>query len=242
MTNRQKLLLKKIAKQAVKLDWEKAFDGKSYGNKHLFRVNKIAKYLQRKEGGNEFVVLVGAWVHDVALAYGNDSNPRIVRKQTKKFLESFKNLTTKKMDRIIECATNHEVGGGNLSLEAQIVYDADVVDKSGMLGVIRHIWKMTNLLENRILDKKNDVVVLEKHLKNREQKLFTKTAKSVVRKLNKGRDIFFLDKMFAREFVLTTSKMSNKGIISDRISMKMMGYKHQSINLLNEQLSLKYLE
>ena len=242
MTKRQKQLLKIVGKQAVKLDWEKAFGGKSYGNKHLFRVNKIAKYLQKKEGGDEFIVLTGAWVHDVALAYGSDSSPKVVRKQTKKFLGDFKDLTTEEMAKVTECATSHEVGGKNLSLEAQIVHDADVIDKSGMLGVVRHIWKMTNLLENRIMDKKNDVVILERHLKEREQKLFTKTARSVVKKLNKRRDAFFLDKMFTRKLVLVISKMANKGIISDEISTEILDYKHQSTDLISEQLSLKYLK
>ena len=37
-------LIDKIGKEAVRLDWEEAFGGKSYGNTHLYRVNKIAKY------------------------------------------------------------------------------------------------------------------------------------------------------------------------------------------------------
>lgn len=241
MNKRQKQILKIISERAVKLDWEKAFGGKSYGNKHLFRVNKIAKHLQEKEGGDEFIILAGAWVHDMPLAYGSDSDPKIVSKQTKKFLGGFSDLTTEEMDKITECAAGHEVGGESLSLEAKIVHDADVIDKSGVLGVVRHTWKMANMLENRVLDKEHDLEVLEKHLRVRELKVFTSTAKRAIKRLNKERDGFLRDKVLAKEVIKKVSVKARRGVISDKIAQEITKISDSNMELLKKQLACKFL-
>lgn len=243
MTSKQKKLLKKIAKDAVRLDWEQAFGGKSYGNRHLFRVNKIAQFLQTKEGGNGFVVLAGAWVHDVSLAFGSDADIHRVEKHTREFLKNYNDLTKKELEKIVDCAVGHEVGSKNLSLEARIVHDADVIDKSRMLGIVRHAWKMTNLLEKRILDQKKDVETLEKHLKEREAKVFTKTARRLVAKINKERDLFFRDRALAEKVVKVISKKAIKGVISDKIAdFLIKRFDEPSMKLLERQLNCTFLQ
>lgn len=241
MNKRQKKLIGIISKKAVRFDWEKAFGGKSKGNKHLSRVAKIAGYLQKKEGGEKFIILAGAWVHDVSLAYGNDNDPKIIKKQTKKFLKGFKDLTAEEIDKITRCATSHEVGGEGLDLEAKITHDADVIDKSGMLGVIRHAWKMANMIDNRILNKKHDLEVLENHLKTRGLKVFTDTARKIIKRLNKGSDGFFQDKIFAKKTIKEISIKARKGIISDEIAQKIMKTGNPSMQLLKKQLTCDFL-
>ena len=197
MKVRQTNLLKKIEEEAVRVFWDESFEGRARGSRHLFRVHEVAMYLREKEGGDPFIVLAGAWVHDVSLMQGSDHDPESVASFTRDFLNRFDNLRAEEIDRIVECAGGHEIGHPDLSLEAKIVHDADVVDKSGMLGVVRHVWKMTNLLENRILSREDDLKSLRNHLKERQVKLFTDTARALVKDLNASWDLFFGDKAFA---------------------------------------------
>ena len=50
MDDRKTELLKKIGEQAVQQFWQEAFGGKSYGSQHLYRVNRIARYLWERDG------------------------------------------------------------------------------------------------------------------------------------------------------------------------------------------------
>jgi uncharacterized protein len=242
MNVRQTTLLKNIEKEAVRLFWEESFKGKSFGSRHLFRVHEIAMYLQEKEGGDKFVVSAGAWVHDVSLVQGSDHDPVSVASFTQNFLKRFEGLTTDEVDRIVECAGGHETGHQGLSLEAKLVHDADVVDKSGMLGVVRHVWKMTNLLENRILDEEDDLKKLRGHLKERQAKLFTKTAENLAKNLNRSRDLFFKDKKLSLSTITWISEQANRGVISEEIAeMLAKESPHESARVLRDQLSCNYL-
>lgn len=242
LTARQVQLLSQIKIEAIRLDWDVAFGGKSTGNNHLSRVNKIAKYLFDNEGGDEFCVLAGAWSHDVSLAFGSDYDPKFVEVHTKEFLVKFNDLSKNEIATILQCATGHENGQGELPLEAKIVHDADVVDKSGMLGVIRHIWKMTNMLEERILSGQADLEVLVAHLESRKLNLFTETAKKLVSKIDVSKDAFVQDNNFSLEMLTIISKLSMEGKTSDAISEWLISkYDHKSLIGLCNQLSCDYL-
>jgi HD superfamily phosphodiesterase len=187
-------------------------------------------------------VLAGAWVHDVSLVQGSDHDPESVTSFTRDFLNRFEDLRSDEVDRIVECAGGHEIGHPNLSLEAKIVHDADVVDKSGMLGVVRHVWKMTNLLENRILNKEDDLKRLKDHLSERQVKLFTNSAKDLAKELNKSRDGFFKDEAFALRTMAWISEQANQGVISDEIAERLAREsRHESARVLKDQLSCRYL-
>lgn len=242
MDTRQSELLKAIGKEAVRIFWEEGFGGKAYGSNHLFRVNTIAKHIWEREGGVEFVVLAGAWVHDVSLADGNDHDPLRVAALTEDFLTRFEGLRVDEIDRIIECAKGHEVGGKGLSLEAKIVHDADVVDKSGILGVVRHVWKMANLTENRILNRRDDLRKLQGHLSERQARVFTDTATNLARNLNRSRDLFFKNEGYACRTIEWISKLARQGMTSDEIA-EMLAEKdeHESMYAMKDQLSCRYL-
>lgn len=242
LSTRQKRLLEEIKSEAVRIDWDVAFQGKSAGNKHLFRVNKIAKYLNEHEGGDEFCVLAGAWSHDVSLAFGSDYDPKFVEEHTRNFLCKFKNLKNDEILMILQCAAGHENGQFVLPIEAKIVHDADVVDKSGMLGVIRHIWKMTNMLEKRILSSQTDLGLLAAHLETRKLNLFTETAKKLVREIDAARDVFIKDVNFSLEILPIISKLAMEGKTSDLIAEWLVSkYDHECLLGLQDQLACKYL-
>lgn len=242
MNSQQKNLMIKIAHEAILNDWEKAFGGKSYGNKHLFRVNKIAKYLIKKEGGDEFVVLVGGWVHDVALASGNDYDQNKVAKETQKFLDTFTELDGEDKKRIVDCAVGHETNGRKLSIEAAIVHDADALDKCGALGIIRHIWKTTNLLENRVLKGGNDYAKLKKHLLLRQANLLTMTAIRLAKKINTKGNVFFENEAKAMSEMENISNLSMAGKTTDQIVKILLLKQNDSWKeALNEQIKCEYL-
>lgn len=217
MTPRQKKLLSQIATEALRNDWETAFDGKSYGNKHLLRVNKIIKLLLKKISANNFIALTGGWVHDVSLAYGDDSNAKEVRTVTRKFLQKF-SLTREEIDLIAECAYSHETGFKNISLEAKIVHDADVIDKSGFLGFIRHIWKTTNLIKKNTLSTPQDLESIISHLFDRESNLFLSFSKQIVTKRNRELNNFINNRKQSLLFMASVSKYAIGGVIADKIA------------------------
>lgn len=242
LTITKQALLDRIGKESVLLDWEKTFGGKSFGNRHLERVNKIAQFLNIKEGGDEFCTFAGAWVHDVSLAFGSDYDPNFVERHTRTFLDKFEGLRGEERDLIVRCAVGHEHGQKDLPVEAMIVHDADVLDKSGMLGVIRHVWKMTNMLENRVLAGDGDLQKLLTHLEEREEKLFTKTAIKLAKKVNRFRELFAKDKKFALDVLPKISQMAMDGKTSDIIANWLINnYDHPSLTGLENQLSCGFL-
>ncbi|KKT30616.1 MAG: hypothetical protein UW41_C0013G0006 [Candidatus Collierbacteria bacterium GW2011_GWC2_44_18] len=242
MNNYQNDLIKKIGHQAVLNDWEKAFGGKSYGNRHLFRVNKIAKYLLKREKGDPFIVLVGAWIHDVALASGDDYDQKKVEKETTMFLDTFTEINDNDRKRIVECAIAHETNGKKLSTEAAIVHDADALDKCGALGIIRHIWKTTNLLENRVLKGNKDFTVLKRHLLLRQMNLLTKTAQWLVKDINEKGNVFFENRAKAVSEMENISSLAMAGKTTDQIVKKILLRQKDPWTLaLRDQVSCKYL-
>jgi HD superfamily phosphodiesterase len=243
MDDRQTQLIKEISEKAVRLFWEDSFGGMAYASRHLHRVRLIAEFLREKEGGDEFLVLAGAWVHDVALANGPDYDPERVAELTRKFLEQLKLLREDEIDRLVECAEGHEVGGDCLSLEAKLVHDADVLDKGGLLGVVRHIWKMTNMLEKRILEGEHDLKKLENHLMARQDRLFTDTARRLAYHLRGSVDHFFRDRTFALETMARVSRLAAQGITSDRMGEELASCSdHPCLGLLKSQLECRYLD
>jgi len=242
MDDRQTILVKQISEKAVRLFWEESFGGIAYGSRHLHRVNRIAEFLWKNEGGDEFLVMAGAWVHDVALAHGHDYDPERVATLTRVFLRQFELLRRDETDRLVECAEGHEFGGDLLSFEARIVHDADVVDKGGLLGVVRHIWKMTNMLENRILADEQDLKKLENHLILRQDRLYTETTRQLTNHLKESAELFFRDRRFALETMIWVSQLAIRGSIAERLAEQLLSRSdHPCLQLLKDQLECRYL-
>lgn len=242
MNDRQNQLVREISEKAVRILWEESFRGMAHGSRHLHRVHRIAEFLWENEGGDEFLVLAGAWVHDVALAHGHDYDPERVAALTREFLRQFELLRRDEIDRLVACAEGHESGGDALRLEARIVHDADVLDKGGLLGVVRHIWKMTNMLENKILRDTHDLKKLENHLAERHKRLYTETARRLANQLSGSVDLFFRDRRFALETMTWVSRLATRGVISDRVAQQLATRSdHPCLQRLKDQLECKHL-
>src|SRR3989344_4148631 len=169
--------IKKIQRLALDIDHNAAFGGKSRGNKHLLRTAKIARFLAKKTRASTDIVLAGAFLHDTALPSGNDyeyaRNKRIVKKLLKQF-----DLPKDERDAISECVASHEGTSDPKTLEAKVVHDADVLEKMGLLGIIRHTWKTTNQkkLDPRAITKKDVREILD-HIAWRRGRLQTPLAR-----------------------------------------------------------------
>lgn len=242
MNKNLEVLIKRIGDDAVRSDWELAFGGKSYGNMHLYRVNKIAKYLQSKEKGDLAVVLLGAWIHDVTLSTGSDYDEKTVEKETRKFLDKYPELDNDLKEKVIDCAVSHESENEVKTIEARIVHDADALDKCGALGIVRHIWKMTNMLEDRKLTGEDDLKKLETHLVNRQTHLQTETAKVLAGSLNKAGNVFFENKDEAMRLMEEISGRAKQGDTSDKIVSWLTKNENEDwVNILEHQINCRYL-
>ena len=243
MNERQIQLIREIREKSVLLFWEESFGGMAYGSLHLRRVHRIAEFIWEKEGGDEFLIRAGAWVHDVALAHGHDYDPERVAVLTRAFLKQFERLREDERERLVACAEGHESGRDSSILEAKIVHDADALDKGGLLGVVRHIWKMTNMLEKRLLGDEQDLKKLEDHLRERQDRLYTETARRLANQLKGPIDLFFHDRPFALKTMIWVSRLTTQGIIADMVAEELVSRSdHPCLRQLKDQLECGYLD
>jgi len=230
--------LQEIKNLAIKIDWDQAFGGKSKGNKHLLRVTKIAKFLAARVGADLKIVEAGALLHDTPLPGGDDSNYQSNKEAVMKVLKDL-DLTATEKEKIAECVASHEGTADPKTLEAKVVHDADALEKAGMLGIIRHTWKLTNLQK---IDPGNinDRTVREilDHLRWRRQRLQTSLAKRISDYLSvdiKGEE--------AKQIVSTVAKLARQGMITEEIAAAISDRLNKiQREKLKEQLNLRYLQ
>ncbi len=108
---------------------------------HIRRVVKNARKIAEKEGGNLEIILLGAWLHDIADAKFYDGNEEIGPRKAAEFLQSngVAPDTVFHVENIIRNISfkNHFNTNGFESLELHIVRDADRLDAMGAIGVAR---------------------------------------------------------------------------------------------------------
>ncbi len=236
MLTQQNLL--DIEKLAIAIDHDAAFGGKSKGNKHLLRVVAIVEFMAKKLEANLPIAIAGALLHDTALPTGDDYNYETNKKVVKNILEPL-HLDQDDVDQIAECVASHEGTANAKSLEAKIVHDADVIEKLGLLGVIRHTWKLTNFGKidpEHITDQ--DVKTILDHIEWRSGKLNTDLSQKIGKYMSLS-----LDHERAKTIITLVSNMAFKGIITEKIAQELEKVlEEEEIQKLREQLSLGYLE
>lgn len=227
-----------IKRLALKIDHDVAFAGKSKGNRHLFRVVKLAKYMAKRLRADVSIVEAGAWLHDTALPSGDDYDYEKNKKTVKDILADL-DLSQEESDMIAECVASHEGTSKPKILEAKIVHDADVLEKSGVLGVIRHTWKLANsgkLTPNNITEKETRIVL--NHLKWRSRKLQTTLAKKIHRYLSVPVTV-----TQSKKIISIVAKKAVKGIVTEKIADTIGGLLTiAQKERLMEQLNLTYLD
>ena len=131
-------VIKKIAEHL-----EKNFKNESTGHDywHFIRVWKVSKYIAKEEGGDLFVIELGALLHDIAdwKFYGGTNEVGI--EKAKALLKSF-GVDDKIIDRVCYIIDNISVKGAKVknsmaTKEGKIVQDADKLDAIGAIGIAR---------------------------------------------------------------------------------------------------------
>ena len=239
----EKTLLNKIKKEAIRIDWEVTFNGNTKGNHHLERVNKIAKHLAKEENANLELSQAGAWLHDVALSTGSDYDLDNSKKVAKQILKQLEVKIPEERRIVMECIISHEGVKQPTCLEAKVVHDADVLDKLGVLGFIRHTVKLTNLGWIKPGDiRRSKVKEMVDHLHWRETNLKLKESKRLAKFLRlKGsrKEIYFQ----AEVLINTISPLAKEGVLTEKIAKIIASkLKPQWRDVLDKQLNLDYLK
>ncbi|PLW80210.1 hypothetical protein C0585_03600 [Candidatus Woesearchaeota archaeon] len=181
------LQLKKIKDFGIDLDWNGAFDGKSKGNRHLFRIVNKSKEIAKNFDVDLTIIEAAAWLHDTNLekTVTGDTLANL-----DKILKLFNDLDIEKnvQEKIIHCIEAHDGRIPAKTIEAKIIHDADTLEKTGPLGIIRETWKRSQIGWNS----EQIIEHLKIHIKKRSDRLYTDIARSIADKNNKMLDDFFL--------------------------------------------------
>lgn len=108
---------------------------------HIERVYNNALAITRKEGGNEFIVQLGALLHDVADHKFHNGDDTIGPKIAREWLEEIEveEQVIKEVERIVKEISfkGAKVKTPMSSMEGKIVQDADRLDAIGAIGIAR---------------------------------------------------------------------------------------------------------
>lgn len=222
----KKKLLSLIKAKAVEIDWEIAFQGKSYGNRHLERTYKIVKYLIQAEqklgtSVDEFVVLAGAWLHDVGLINGNKNHASRGKNIASTILR-FLDIDSAIREKIEHCVEAHDAGSDAHdsrikaeTIEAKIVHDADTLDKMGPLGFVRHVWKLS--VEDQISTPENLFTFVPRHLQVRKANLYLETSRQLANRYSLAFETFLQEKDQVHIIIKRISYLARKGFPTEKI-------------------------
>ncbi|TDQ28779.1 HD domain-containing protein [Tenacibaculum caenipelagi] len=108
---------------------------------HIERVYKNALLIARDENVDEFVVSLGALLHDIADSKFHNGNETVGPQRARTFLESQK-VSEEIIIHIEKIITNISFKGGNfeqkfISPELDVIQDADRLDAIGAIGIAR---------------------------------------------------------------------------------------------------------
>jgi uncharacterized protein len=112
-----------------------------HGVDHVVRVVRLARGIQDEVGGDRLVVELAAWLHDVGDAKFHQGVERSAEFACE-ILNDVGALPDTR-DRVADIVDNLSfrkgLDGSQLSLEGQIVQDADRLDAMGAIGIVRTI-------------------------------------------------------------------------------------------------------
>lgn len=138
ITPKQQKLLQQVAEE-VKSRLKEAESGHDWW--HIVRVRNTARQLAQAEGADEFLVDLGALLHDIAdwkFHAGDDTKgSAVTRELLKKF--GVEKAITEQVSQIVDNVSFKGAGveTPQLSLEGKVVQDADRLDALGAIGIAR---------------------------------------------------------------------------------------------------------
>lgn len=232
--------LETIRAYAIHNDWDVAFEGKSRGNRHLNRVNKIVVFLAEKEKARRDICEAGGWLHDLGLTVGNVGHCFSGAKLARKYLTEL-GLDSSDVDAVEHCIEAHDGEVEARTAEAKVVHDADTIDKMGPFGFIRHVWKISLIYDK---GPKQLVTSVQKHIAERWSNLYFSSSRDTVAEFVQSLDLFLADRDAAKEVVEIISRSSSQGRPSEIVAEDLVkdstldkGFRKS----LQRQLSTDYL-
>ncbi|MDT0642091.1 HD domain-containing protein [Zunongwangia sp. F363] len=108
---------------------------------HIQRVYNNAKLIAKGENADDFVVALGALLHDIADSKFHNGDESVGPKMAKNFLQS-QQVSAETIEHVVKIIENISFKGGNVnrsfsSPELDIVQDADRIDALGAIGIAR---------------------------------------------------------------------------------------------------------
>ncbi|WBL25582.1 HD domain-containing protein [Zunongwangia sp. HGR-M22] len=108
---------------------------------HIERVLNNAKLIAKTENADNFIVQLGALLHDIADSKFHNGDETIGPKFASEFLKS-QNVSSEVIEHVVKIIQNISFKGGNIeqqfhSAELDIVQDADRLDALGAIGIAR---------------------------------------------------------------------------------------------------------
>ncbi|SFB78140.1 uncharacterized protein SAMN04487907_101609 [Zunongwangia mangrovi] len=108
---------------------------------HIERVLNNTKLIAKTEDADDFIVQLGALLHDIADSKFHNGDESVGPKIAAEFLES-QQVSTEVIDHVVKIIQNISFKGGNIeqkfhSAELDIVQDADRLDAIGAIGIAR---------------------------------------------------------------------------------------------------------
>ena len=151
----------------------------AHGIEHGKRVVALAERIRSAEGGDRFLVLAGAWLHQL-----HDDIEVL-----KRFLENpvFEEKTKERLLEIVQSCKPRVITAES-SLEAKIVFDADALEVLGPYGTIREV--LCNAAARK-KDRDRSVRDARKVQTLCREKLMTKTARKMARGFDKVTNNFW---------------------------------------------------
>lgn len=115
-----------------------------HGIGHVRRVIKTIVRLMKLEGGDPFILLFSAWLHDIGrkdekISTGRNHALNSADLARKFVIDRKIGLKEETLEKIIECIESHSFSSGRAqeSLETKIISDADKLDALGSIGIYR---------------------------------------------------------------------------------------------------------
>lgn len=120
------------------------YDNENTGHdfSHIERVLNFARIIQKKEGGDEFVIYISCLFHDVHRIMSNREGRFVSAKESipevKTILKEF-DLKEDVLNKILYVIEHHDdkFSDDNMILELKIIQDADILDALGKVGLER---------------------------------------------------------------------------------------------------------
>jgi hypothetical protein len=207
-------VLEDISEYAIRMDWDVAFDGRSKGNRHLHRVNRIVIYRDAQEGGKTDISIAGGWLHDLGLVKGNKGHCFAGAELAERYLAGL-GIDAEDISQVTHCIEAHDGEVRARTVEAMIIHDADTIDKMGPFGYIRHVWKLS-LVED--FTPSQLVKVVGNHISERKSMLYFPSSKDIVKDFDRTLEAFLSDGETAEEVTRVIADRAFQGIPSERVA------------------------